>query len=243
MKLKKIALSALVATAVLQTPSVMAQQNGTKATPSKEKTSTADQGQTKDRFAYSYGVLLGDNLKSLGIDKESIDLQELLKGVQAVLDGDDNQQIDSKTAQQEVNNKIQELQRKLAAKKLKENEDFMAKNGKKAGMKTTASGIQYEILNTGSGEVSPTASNKVKTHYHGTLINGKVFDSSVDRGQPIDFPVTGVIQGWQEILKMMKVGDKWRVYIPPHLAYGSRPQGKIPANSILIFEMELLEIN
>lgn len=242
MKLKKIAFSALLATSILQTQNVLAQNNTDKVAVEKTDNSTADQKPTADRFAYSYGVLLGDNLKSFGIETEDIDLQELLKGIEAVLNGK-NQQIDSKTAQQEVNNKIQELQKRLAAKKLKENEVFLAENGKKEGIKTTASGIQYEVLKSGSGTVSPTANNKVKTHYHGTLIDGKVFDSSVDRGKPIDFPVTGVIQGWQEILKMMKVGDKWRVYIPPHLAYGSRPQGKIPANSILIFEMELLEIN
>lgn len=242
MKLKKIAFSALLATSILQTQNALAQNTTDKVAVEKTDAQAADQKTTTDRFAYSYGVLLGDNLKSFGLESEDIDLKELIKGIEAVLN-EKNQQIDSKTAQQEVNNKIQQLQKKLAAKKLKENEVFLAENAKKDGIKTTESGIQYEILKSGSGTVSPTANNKVKTHYHGTLIDGKVFDSSVDRGQPIDFPVTGVIQGWQEILKMMKVGDKWRVYIPPHLAYGSRPQGKIPANSILIFEMELLEIN
>ena len=195
-----------------------------------------------DRFSYSYGILLGDNLKRMGLKMDNMSVADLVKGIEASLSGQ-NILIDAQTAQSEVNNKLQSMQQEMANVQLEKHKVYFAENMKKKGMQVTESGIQYEVLVKGEGTVKPTADNKVKTHYHGTLIDGTVFDSSVDRGQPIDFPVTGVIQGWQEVLKMMVVGDKWRVHIPSHLAYGNRPTGKIPANSILIFEMELLEIN
>lgn len=195
-----------------------------------------------DRFSYSYGILLGDNLKRMGLKMDNMSIADLVKGMEASLSGQ-NILIDAQTAQSEVNNKLQSMQQAMANVQLEKNKAYFAENMKKEGMQVTETGIQYEVLVKGEGTVKPTAENKVKTHYHGTLIDGTVFDSSVERGQPIDFPVTGVIQGWQEVLKMMVVGDKWRVHIPSHLAYGNRPTGKIPANSILIFEMELLEIN
>ena len=109
----------------------------------------------------------------------------------------------------------------------------------KPGIQKTESGIYYEILNEGQGPI-PTAKSKVKTHYHGTLIDGKVFDSSVNRGKPIEFGVRQVIQGWQEVLQMMPEGAKWRVYIPPHLAYGEQGPPPIGPNATLIFEIELI---
>jgi FKBP-type peptidyl-prolyl cis-trans isomerase FklB len=119
---------------------------------------------------------------------------------------------------------------------------FLAGNAKKEGVKTTASGLQYQVIQAGTG-ASPKLSDKVKVHYHGTLINGSVFDSSVQRGQPITFPVGGVIPGWVEALQLMKVGDKWKLFIPANLAYGDRSPGPgIPPNSVLIFEVELLGI-
>jgi FKBP-type peptidyl-prolyl cis-trans isomerase len=110
-------------------------------------------------------------------------------------------------------------------------------------MKTTASGLKYEVLKQGNGTVSPKATDTVKVHYHGTLLNGTVFDSSVERGQPISFPLNRVIRGWTEGLQLMKVGDKFKFTIPPDLAYGDRsPSPKIPAGSTLVFEVELLGI-
>lgn len=110
-------------------------------------------------------------------------------------------------------------------------------------MKTTASGLQYEVITEGTGPM-PKATDKVTTHYHGTLLDGKVFDSSVQRGQPIDFPVNGVIQGWQEALQLMKVGSKWKLYVPYDLAYGDRGAGgDIGPYETLIFEVELIKIN
>jgi FKBP-type peptidyl-prolyl cis-trans isomerase len=108
---------------------------------------------------------------------------------------------------------------------------------------TTATGLKYQVLKHGIGTVSPKATDTVKVHYHGTLLNGTVFDSSVERGQPISFPLNGVIPGWTEGLQLMKVGDKFRFEIPPSLAYGaSSPSPKIPPNSTLVFEVELLAI-
>ena len=121
-------------------------------------------------------------------------------------------------------------------------ETFLAQNAKKEGVVTTASGLQYKVIQSGTGE-SPKLTDRVKVHYHGTLIDGTVFDSSVQRGQPIFFPVNGVIPGWVEALQLMKVGDKWRLFIPAKLAYGDQsPSPAIPPNSALIFEVELLGI-
>ena len=119
---------------------------------------------------------------------------------------------------------------------------FLLENGKKEGVITTESGLQYEVLHKGEGEEKPTTSSKVKVHYHGTLIDGTVFDSSVDRGQPISFKLNQVIKGWQEGLTYMSVGDKFRLYIPSPLAYGKNGSGPIPPASALIFDVELLEI-
>lgn len=126
-------------------------------------------------------------------------------------------------------------------KNLKEGEEFLAQNALRDGVTTTESGLQYEIIKEGKGKV-PTTADKVKVHYHGTLIDGTVFDSSVDRGEPIVFGVTQVIKGWTEALQMMPVGSKWKLYIPYDLAYGEREAGQIPPYSTLIFEVELLGI-
>ena len=116
-------------------------------------------------------------------------------------------------------------------------------NPKTTEMKTTASGLKYQVLKQGTGTVSPKATDTVKVHYHGTLLDGTVFDSSVQRGEPISFPLNRVIRGWTEGLQLMKVGDKFKFEIPPDLAYGpNSPSSKIPANSTLVFEVELLGI-
>ena len=124
----------------------------------------------------------------------------------------------------------------------KAGEAFLAANKTKPGVVTTASGLQYQVIKEGTGTI-PKASDKVKCHYHGTLIDGTVFDSSVDRGQPVDFPVTGVIQGWVEALQLMPVGSKWKLFLPANLAYGDNAAGpKITPGATLIFDVELLEI-
>ena len=121
--------------------------------------------------------------------------------------------------------------------------DFLAENEQKEGVKSTVSGLQYKVLTKGTGTLHPTAKSSVKVHYHGTLIDGSVFDSSVDRGQPISFGLNQVISGWTEGVQLMVEGDKFRFYIPSELAYGNRGAGKIPAGSLLIFDVELIAIN
>lgn len=120
---------------------------------------------------------------------------------------------------------------------------FLQENSTKEGVMTTASGLQYKVLQKGSGDIHPKANDSVKVHYHGTLIDGTVFDSSVERGQPISFPLYRVIKGWTEGVQLMVVGEKTRFFIPSQLAYGFRSIGKIPAGSTLIFDVELLGIN
>ena len=119
---------------------------------------------------------------------------------------------------------------------------FLAQNGKRAGVMTTASGLQYEVLAAGHG-ATPGPTDRVTTHYHGTLLDGRVFDSSMARGEPIDFPVNGVIRGWTEALQLMQVGDRWKLYVPSELAYGGRGAGAvIGPDETLIFEVELLAV-
>ena len=143
---------------------------------------------------------------------------------------------------QEINNRMQAKEAEQSKTLAAAGEAFLAENAKKPGITVTASGLQYEVITQGTGEI-PTKTSKVKTHYHGTLIDGTVFDSSVNRGQPIDFPVNGVIAGWTEALQLMPVGSKWRLYVPQQLAYGERGAGaSIKPYSALIFDVELIDI-
>lgn len=130
-----------------------------------------------------------------------------------------------------------------AGANMKEGQNFLEANRQKAGVTETPSGLQYEVITDATGP-KPTATSKVTCHYHGTLINGTIFDSSVQRGRPADFPLNQVIKGWTEGVQLMSVGSKWRFFIPPHLAYGDRQVGpSIGPNTTLIFEVELLGIN
>lgn len=140
------------------------------------------------------------------------------------------------------------VQQKMAAaataaaeKQLAAGKDHLARNKARPGVTETASGLQYEVLAKGTG-AKPKATDTVKVHYHGTLLDGTVFDSSVERKEPAEFGLNGVIQAWTEALQLMSVGDKWKLTIPPAIAYGARQKGDIPPNSVLIFEVELLEI-
>jgi FKBP-type peptidyl-prolyl cis-trans isomerase len=138
--------------------------------------------------------------------------------------------------------KMQAKHKAAGDKNLKEGDDFLTANGKKEGVKTLPSGLQYKVIKSGTGR-SPKATDTVKVHYNGTLTDGTVFDSSVQRGEPATFPVNQVIPGWTEALQLMKEGDKWQLYIPSKLAYGEQGAGgKIGPNSALIFDVELLSI-
>ncbi|WP_297895781.1 FKBP-type peptidyl-prolyl cis-trans isomerase [Shewanella sp.] len=132
---------------------------------------------------------------------------------------------------------------KAAQENIRLGNEFLAQNKTKEGVITTASGLQYQVLTQGEGTVHPKASDTVTVHYHGTLIDGTVFDSSVDRGEPIAFPLNRVIKGWTEGVQLMVVGDKYRFFIPSDLAYGNRSTGKIGGGSVLIFDVELLKID
>jgi FKBP-type peptidyl-prolyl cis-trans isomerase FklB len=168
---------------------------------------------------------------------EGVDAQAVAQGVIDALTG-----VDSQVERKDIEDAFRTISARMQEQQSKVGDQFLAENAKKDGVTVTASGLQYEIITAGTG-AKPTASSRVKTHYHGTLIDGTVFDSSVKRGQPIDFAVGGVIAGWTEALQLMPVGSKWRLFIPQNLAYGSRGAGEsIPPFSALIFEVELLEI-
>ncbi len=142
-----------------------------------------------------------------------------------------------------IADKLFKMNSDKAAANLKAGQDFLAENKQKPGVTETASGLQYEVITAGDGP-KPKASNTVTCHYHGTLINGTIFDSSVQRGRPASFPLNQVISGWTEGLQLMGTGSKWRFFIPPHLGYGNRQVGPtIGPNSTLIFEVELIDIN
>nr|MBZ1358919.1 FKBP-type peptidyl-prolyl cis-trans isomerase [Dyadobacter fermentans] len=194
---------------------------------------------TADSLSAAIGVSFANSISSQGIKDLNADL--LTQTVKAALKGE-------KTAftSDEANMFIQGYFTKMMEEKgavvRKEGEKFLEENKKKEGVVTTESGLQYQIIKNGDGP-KPAATDKVKTHYHGTLTNGTVFDSSVDRGEPVEFPVNGVIKGWTEALQLMPVGSKWKLFIPYQLAYGERAAGpQIPAYSALVFEVELLEI-
>ncbi len=192
-----------------------------------------------DKISYALGVSLGNNLKNSGF--EGLDYQKLADGIRHVIQKE-KLEMSIQEAQAIINDYFQQLQEKAFEQNIKEGKNFLVENAKRAEVKTTASGLQYEIIKEGKGQ-TPAASDRVKVHYHGTLINGNVFDSSVNRGEPATFGVTQVIQGWVEALQLMPVGSKWKLYIPSELAYGAQGAGQsIAPHTTLIFEVELLDI-
>jgi FKBP-type peptidyl-prolyl cis-trans isomerase FklB len=193
-----------------------------------------------DSLSYSAGVMIAQSLKQQGLD--SLDLASFQLAVNDVLK---NQPlaINVATANQQMQKHRQSFQSRKYEKVIAEGKKFMDENGKRKGVVTLPSGLQYEVINPGSGP-KPAAKDKVSVHYHGTLLDGTVFDSSVDRKQPATFGVTQVIPGWVEGLQLMPEGAKWKLFIPSNLAYGDRGAGpKIGPYSTLIFEVELLKIN
>lgn len=192
-----------------------------------------------DKLSYAFGMSMASSLVHSGLKEINVD-----SFVKAFTETMKNAPTDM--TPQEANQRIQEFfskrQAELEGENLNAGRAFLEENKKKAGVVTLPSGLQYEILTEGSGQ-KPKATDKVRCHYHGTLINGTVFDSSVQRGQPAVFGVNQVIQGWVEALQLMPTGSKWRLYIPSELAYGKQGAGgAIEPNSALIFDVELLEI-
>ncbi|PUZ30317.1 FKBP-type peptidyl-prolyl cis-trans isomerase FklB [Chitinophaga costaii] len=192
-----------------------------------------------DSVSYAIGQDIANNFKAQGLD--NINTAILIKSIQDALKS--KTPLLTKTqSDMSISNYLQQLKGEKAKKNKEAGEKFLAENKTKPGVVTLPSGLEYQILKEGTG-AKPTINDKVKTHYHGTLLDGTVFDSSVERGEPISFPVSGVIKGWTEALQLMPVGSKWKLFIPADLAYGDRQAGpKIGPGSTLIFEVELLSI-
>lgn len=192
-----------------------------------------------DKISYALGLSMGQNLMSSGV--ESLNYQDLAAGIEDVLTKQ-QPKISYQEAQQVLNTFFQELEAKVAGAAKAEGEKFLAENAKREGVKVTPSGLQYEILEPSLGQ-KPKATDTVRVHYEGTLIDGTVFDSSYRRGESITFPLNGVIAGWTEGLQLMSIGSKYKFFIPYQLAYGERGAGQsIPPYAALIFTVELLGI-
>ena len=192
-----------------------------------------------DSASYFLGYFYGKQITSMGLEEPNIDA--IAKGWK-----DAKEKVELKESEQEVGMFLQnfftELEQKVSEKSLKEGQDFLEKNKTKPGIVTMPSGLQYRIITEGSG-AKPSMADNVDVIYHGTLIDGTVFDSSRDRQDTATFPVGGVVRGFSEALTLMSEGSTWEVYIPAELGYGERPQRSIKPNSTLIFEIELVKIN
>ena len=197
---------------------------------------------TEQIFSYGIGLQMGDQLS--GDEFSDIEVDALVEGIKtAIAKGEHAVSRDQLAAAfGEMQQRIEAKQAEKHAGKIEEGAAFLAENAAKDGVITLDSGVQYEIITEGTGE-KPTAESTVRTHYHGTLTDGTVFDSSYDRGQPAEFPVGGVIAGWTEALQLMPVGSKWKLTIPANLAYGERGAGgAIGPHETLQFDIELLDI-
>ncbi len=190
-------------------------------------------------FSYALGVGIGSDLKKSGVD--SLSYNAFATALKDAING--NEKISEEEANKQVHTTLAKLKEERNRKLKEDGELFLTQNAKRPGIVTTESGLQYEILTKAEGD-KPKATDRVKVHYTGMLKDGNVFDSSIERGEPIDFQVTGVIKGWQEALQLMPVGSKWKLYIPYNLAYGEKGAGNgaIPPFATLIFEVELLSI-
>jgi len=192
-----------------------------------------------ESFSYALGMIIAGNLIQTGVNTVNPEL--FLNGFKDVFKGEGTL-IHPEEANEILEEFIGKLNRNKGAGNLEEGIKFLAENKNKQGVVELPSGLQFKVLTEGDGEI-PTLNDQVKCHYHGTLIDGTVFDSSVERGQPAVFPVNGVIQGWVEALQLMSTGSKWKLFIPSDLAYGSNGAGgAIGPNSTLIFDVELLKI-
>ncbi len=203
--------------------------------------SELDLSTDETRVSYGIGRQMGEQLRQnpppgLSIDAVLAGLRGAVNGDEMLVSGEDLNA--SFTVIRERMEAEAEVQAKAASA---DGIEFLTANAKKDGVTTLASGLQYEVVESGEG-AQPSGESTVRVHYHGTLIDGSVFDSSYQRGEPAEFPVSGVIAGWTEALQLMNCGSKWRLYVPSELAYGSQAVGTIPAHSTLVFDVELLEV-
>jgi FKBP-type peptidyl-prolyl cis-trans isomerase FklB len=223
----------------LMLPAVVVAMMAASCNAQDKKKSDASMKNEKDSISYGLGVSIGNNFKTSNLD--SIDVDLLAKGMRDVFAG--KPAITQEEADKAINAFMMKREKVKGEENIAKGNAFLEQNKKKPGVITTPSGLQYSVIKEGTG-AKPTLNDKITAHYHGTLIDGTVFDSSVDRGQPASFPVSGVIPGWTEALQMMSVGSKWKLVIPSNLAYGERGAGgKIAPNSVLVFEVELLSID
>lgn len=193
-----------------------------------------------DKLSYAWGLAMGQQLKGMGV--KDLDADAFKDAVKVVYEGGEPA-ISVDEAQKLINDYLQELQSKAEAAARAEGESFLAENGKKENVLTTPSGLQYVIEKEGTG-AQPTAEDEVTVHYTGKLLDGKVFDSSVNRGEAATFPLNRVIPGWTEGVQLMKEGAKYTFFIPSDLAYGAQGvPGAIPPHSTLVFEVELIKVN
>lgn len=191
------------------------------------------------KIAYSIGLNVAKNLKTQGMD--SLDMDALMQAFKDVYK-EDTARLTEEESNAFIQTYFQKMAQEGAVKNLQRGQEFLAENAEREEVTVLESGLQYEVVRMGNGP-KPAASDQVMTHYHGMLIDGTVFDSSVQRGEPVTFPLNNVIAGWTEALQLMPVGSKWILYIPPNLAYGEQGTGgPIGPNETLIFEVELLEI-
>ena len=192
-----------------------------------------------DKLSYALGLSMGHNFLGSGI--KSLNVEDFAKGVEAVYK-QEKPEISFDEAKKIINEIFSNLQDEIAETNKQAGKEFLAENAKRSGVVVLPSGLQYEVLAEGKGR-KPKVTDKVQCHYHGTLIDGQVFDSSIQRGTPAVFGVNQVIPGWVESLQLMPEGSRWKLYIPSDLAYGEQGAGgSIPANATLIFEVELIKI-
>ncbi len=192
-----------------------------------------------DKISYALGLGIGQQLKSMNIENFSI--EDFCQSIADVI-GDKPTAMSAREAQEMLNNYFQEKAKADSEKAIAEGAAYLEQNGKREGVTTTKSGLQYEVLTEGTGK-SPKATDKVRCHYEGRLLDGSVFDSSYQRGEPADFGLNQVIPGWTEGVQLMKEGAKYRFHIPYLLAYGERGAGQaIPPYSTLVFDVELIEV-
>ena len=241
--MKKIFIMLFVATAGLamsqSKKEILEENKNLKMEMEEMKTLKVDFNDEHKKFSYAVVKMVIGNLKEQGIDSlDKVASQAALNDYFA-----DTSQLNDNEIQNVIQSYMQKVMEKKSEAATAEGRAFLAENAKKSGITITATGLQYEVLTTGTGDVSPTPESTVTVHYTGTLVDGTVFDSSVQRGEPATFPVNGVIKGWTEALQLMKIGDKFKLYIPSELGYGAQGAGgSIPPHSVLIFEVELLEI-
>ena len=191
-----------------------------------------------DKFSYGLGLGIGQQLLSMGAE---VNVDDFAQAIRDVLEGKETA-LSFAEAQQIVNNHFAEMEKQAHTAAIEQGEMFLKMNKERAGVTTLPSGLQYEVLATGTGR-KPKATDKVRCHYEGRLVDGSMFDSSIERGEPAVFGVNQVIAGWVEALQLMSEGDKWKLFIPYDLGYGEHGAGAaIPPYSTLVFEVELLEV-